>query len=103
MKAIILCAGKGTRYGKFTRKFPKPLIKINTLNNITILHHLIRDLTILKASKIAVVTGYLSEKIDAFLDKLIKEHRNLKNKLLLKASLKNNYRFFSFRELHNKL
>lgn len=80
---IILCAGRGTRYGKINRKIPKPLIKINALNNITILHHLIRDLSILRVSKIAVVTGYLSEKIVTFLDKLIKEHRNLKNKLLL--------------------
>jgi len=80
---IILCAGKGIRYGKITRKIPKPLIKINALNNITILHHLIRDLSILGVSKIAVVTGYLSEKIEVFLDKLIKEHRNLKNKLFI--------------------
>lgn len=80
---IILCAGKGTRYGKITRKIPKPLIKINALNNITILHHLIRELSILRASKIAVVTGYLSEQIEAFLDNLIKKHRNLKDKLLL--------------------
>jgi len=80
---IILCAGRGTRYGKVTRKIPKPLIKINALNNITILHHLIRDLTILRVSKIAVVTGYLSKKIETFLDKLIKEHRDLTNKLLL--------------------
>ena len=80
---IILCAGRGTRYSKVTRKIPKPLIKINALNNITILHHLIRDLTILRVSKIAVVTGYLSKKIETFLDKLIKEHRDLTNKLLL--------------------
>ncbi|MGB5911455.1 MAG: hypothetical protein WBH31_09700, partial [Promethearchaeia archaeon] len=68
---------------KITRKIPKPLIKINALNNITILHHLIRDLSILRVSKIAVVTGYLSEQIEAFLDNLIKKHRNLKDKLLL--------------------
>jgi len=80
---IILCAGRGTRYSKVTRKIPKPLIKINALNNITILHHLIKDLTILRVSKIAVVTGYLSKKIETFLDKLIKEHRDLTNKLLL--------------------
>ncbi|MHA2430775.1 MAG: NTP transferase domain-containing protein [Promethearchaeota archaeon] len=80
---IILCAGKGTRYGKITRKIPKPLIKINALNNITILHHLIRDLSILRVSKIAVVTGYLSEQIEAFLDNLIKKHWNLKDKLVL--------------------
>ncbi len=80
---IILCAGKGTRYSKINQKIPKPLIKINALNNITILNYLIRDLSILRVSKIAVVTGYLSEKIEAFLDKLIKEHRNLKNKLFI--------------------
>ncbi|MFX0018003.1 MAG: NTP transferase domain-containing protein [Promethearchaeota archaeon] len=81
--AIILCAGKGTRYGKFTRKIPKPLIKIKALNNITILHHLIRDLDNLKVFKIAVVTGYLSERIQASLEILIKEHWNLKNKLII--------------------
>ena len=80
---IILCAGKGTRYGEINRKIPKPLIKINALNNITIFHHLIRNLSILRVSKIAVVTGYLSEQIEAFLDDLIKERRNLKDKLLL--------------------
>ena len=80
---IILCAGKGTRYGEINRKIPKPLIKINALNNITIFHHLIRNLSILRVSKIAVVTGYLSEQIETFLDDLIKERRNLKDKLLL--------------------
>ncbi|MFX0025222.1 MAG: NTP transferase domain-containing protein [Candidatus Hermodarchaeota archaeon] len=79
---IILCAGKGIRYGKITQKIPKPLIEINAPNNITILHHLIRNLDILSVSKIAVVTGYLSEKIEAYLYKLIKKHRNLKDKLL---------------------
>lgn len=81
--AIILCAGKGTRYGKIIREIPKPLIEINALNNITILQYLIIELSILKVSKIAVVTGYLSEKVESYLYNLIKEHPNLKNKLLI--------------------
>lgn len=66
MRGIILAAGKGTRLYPFTLKEPKPLFKVNgrTLleDNIDFLHsNNIYDITI--------VTGYMNEAFDYYVDK----------------------------------
>ena len=37
MKVIILAGGKGTRISEYTKKIPKPMVKIN---NLPILEHI---------------------------------------------------------------
>ena len=53
MKAVILCAGLGSRMGKQTKDCPKPLLKVNNLtiidenfsdNNYIVLIHLKNNL-----------------------------------------------------------
>lgn len=63
MIALILAGGKGTRLRPHTEEIPKPLLK---LNNSTILGNQIENLTSLGVTKIIIVTGFLSEKIHAY-------------------------------------
>ena len=44
LSIVILCAGEGTRLKKITKTVPKPLIKLEALNGISILHHTINTL-----------------------------------------------------------
>ena len=78
---VILCAGEGTRL-KETFKIPKPLILINALDNKPILRHTIDLLLRVGVNRIAIVKGYLGNKIDDFIDKLIQERSDLKEKLV---------------------
>ena len=64
--AIILCAGEGTRIKEFSKMIPKPLIKINSLKNTSILNHSINSLIKLGIKNIAIVKGHLGNKIDDF-------------------------------------
>ncbi len=63
MRAIILAAGKGTRIGAFSR--PKPLIE---LDGKPLLQHVIETLRKSGIQELFVVTGYLAEKIEGFID-----------------------------------
>lgn len=65
MIALILAGGKGTRLRPHTEEIPKPLLK---LNNSTILGNQIENLTSLGVTKIIIVTGFLSEKIHAYVE-----------------------------------
>lgn len=65
MIALILAGGKGTRLRPHTEEIPKPLLK---LNNSTILGNQIENLTNLGITKIIIVTGFLSEKIHAYIE-----------------------------------
>ena len=67
MKAIILCAGKGTRLAPLTLNKPKPLLEIKgkTLLENTILH--LRKCGI---QEIIVVTGYKHYLFDPLVKKL---------------------------------
>jgi NDP-sugar pyrophosphorylase family protein len=83
ISAVILCAGKGTRLRKITKITPKPLIKIERLNNISILQHSIDSLIKLDIKQIGIVIGYLGEKISNFISNLIKRNKDLKDNLIL--------------------
>ena len=79
---VILCAGEGVRLKEITSKIPKPLIMINALDNKPILRHTIDLLLKVGVNRIAIVKGYLGNKIDDFIDKLIQERSDLKEKLV---------------------
>jgi NDP-sugar pyrophosphorylase family protein len=87
---VILCAGEGHRLKEITRDIPKPLIKINTLDKKPILHHTIDSLLNLGLNRIAIVKGYLGNKIDEFINIITQENKDLKEKLHL-VDAKNQY------------
>ena len=57
---IILAGGLGSRLGSLTKKFPKPLIKIN---NKSFLDILIRQLAKYNFENIYILAGYKGEQI----------------------------------------
>lgn len=79
---VILCAGEGVRLKEITSKIPKPLIRINALDNKPILRHTIDLLLRVGVNRIVIVKGYLGNKIDDFIDKLKQERADLKEKLV---------------------
>lgn len=80
---VILCAGEGVRLNFLKEiKIPKPLILINALDNKPILLHIIDLLLRVGVKRIAIVKGYLGNKIDDFLDKLKQERADIKEKLV---------------------
>jgi NDP-sugar pyrophosphorylase family protein len=83
LSIIILCAGEGTRLKTITRTIPKPLIKIKTLNNISILNHIINNLLNLRIQKIGIVIGYLGDTIREFVTTLIERNQFLHDKLII--------------------
>jgi NDP-sugar pyrophosphorylase family protein len=84
---IILCAGEGVRLKEITSKIPKPLILINALDNKPILLHTIDLLVRVGVNRIAIVKGYLGDKIDDFIDNLKQERVELKEKLVVVDAL----------------
>ncbi|MFX1597414.1 MAG: sugar phosphate nucleotidyltransferase, partial [Promethearchaeota archaeon] len=83
LSVIILCAGKGTRLKKITKNLPKPLIKIEALNNSSILNHTINNLIKLEIKKIAIVIGYLGDAIRENISTLLKENCSLQDRLII--------------------
>jgi len=65
--AIILCGGKGERLKPITENIPKPLVCINEK---PILEYIINNLNSYNFKNIILATGYKSEKIEDFLNKL---------------------------------
>ena len=59
MQAVILAGGKGTRFGKLTKKIPKPMIKIG---NKPIIWHILNHLSQQGIKQFIICTGY-KEKI----------------------------------------
>jgi len=84
---IILCAGEGVRLKEITSKIPKPLLLINALDNKPILLHTIDLLVRVGVNRIAIVKGYLGDKIDDFIDNLKQERVELKEKLVVVDAL----------------
>jgi|TARA_B100002003_G_C14029409_1_gene496268 choline kinase len=67
MKAIILAAGKATRLLPLTKDTPQSLLKIGKK---TILENQIERLKKCGVGDIVVITGYLSERVEKFCEKL---------------------------------
>jgi D,D-heptose 1,7-bisphosphate phosphatase len=63
---VILCGGKGLRLKSLTKKFPKPLLKIN---NIPFLDHLINFYQKYNFNKIYLLAGYKGDQIKKLYDK----------------------------------
>ncbi len=83
LSTIILCAGEGTRLKEITKTIPKPLIKIESFNNISILNKTIIDLLKLGIKQIAIVVGHLGYKISNFISIIKKKKKSLQDKILI--------------------
>ena len=66
--SIVLCAGEGARAKNIAENIPKPLIKVKSLKNQSILSLIISNLMNLKLDPIVVVTGHLGEQITDFVN-----------------------------------
>ncbi|MGQ0814600.1 MAG: sugar phosphate nucleotidyltransferase [Gemmatimonadota bacterium] len=63
MKVIIPLAGKGTRLRPHTYVTPKPLIRVG---GKTVMSYILDDLTDMGVTEIIFITGYLNERIEAY-------------------------------------
>lgn len=66
MKAVILAGGKGTRLRPFTHVFPKPLMPLGDADPMPIIEVVLRQLARFGFRDVTVITGYLTELIEAF-------------------------------------
>jgi NDP-mannose synthase len=66
MKAILLAGGKGTRLRPFTHVFPKPLMPLGDDEPMPIIEVVLRQLARFGFEDVAIITGYLTELIEAF-------------------------------------
>jgi NDP-sugar pyrophosphorylase family protein len=66
MQAILLAGGKGTRLRPFTHVFPKPLMPLGEADPMPIIEVVLRQLARCGFDEVAVITGYLTELIEAF-------------------------------------
>jgi len=64
LTSVILCAGEGKRAKGIADDIPKPLIKVESLKNQSILTILISHLYRFGIKSIVIVTGYLSKQIE---------------------------------------
>jgi NDP-sugar pyrophosphorylase family protein len=66
MQAIVLAGGKGTRLRPFTHVFPKPLMPLGDADPMPILEVVLRQLARFDFRDVTIITGYLTELIEAF-------------------------------------
>ncbi|MCA1685332.1 MAG: NTP transferase domain-containing protein [Planctomycetia bacterium] len=66
MKAVLLAGGKGTRLRPFTHVFPKPLMPLGDDDPMPIIEVVLRQLARGGFRDVTVITGYLTELIEAF-------------------------------------
>lgn len=66
MKAVLLAGGKGTRLRPFTHVFPKPLMPLGDDDPMPIIEVVLRQLARFGFRDVTVITGYLTELIEAF-------------------------------------
>ena len=66
MQAILLAGGKGTRLRPYTSIFPKPLMPIGQAEPLPIMEVVLRQLARFGFRDVTVITGYLTELIEAF-------------------------------------
>jgi len=66
MQAILLAGGKGTRLRPYTAVLPKPLMPIGHIEPLPIMEVVLRQLARFGFRDVTVITGYLTELIEAF-------------------------------------
>ena len=66
MQAILLAGGKGTRLRPYTAVLPKPLMPIGEVDPLPIMEVVLRQLARFGFRDVTVITGYLTELIEAF-------------------------------------
>ena len=66
MQAILLAGGKGTRLRPYTAVLPKPLMPIGEDDPLPIMEVVLRQLARFGFRDVTVITGYLTELIEAF-------------------------------------
>lgn len=66
MQAVVLAGGKGTRLRPFTHVFPKPLMPLGDAEPMPIIEVVLRQLARFGFRDVTVITGYLTELIEAF-------------------------------------
>jgi NDP-mannose synthase len=66
MQAVLLAGGKGTRLRPFTHVFPKPLMPLGDADPMPIIEVVLRQLARFGFRDVTVITGYLTELIEAF-------------------------------------
>ena len=91
IKPIILCAGEGSRLKQLTKTIPKPLLKLEVLDNKTILEITINNIQKLGIKQIAIVIGHLGYKISELVSRLSDNSEFLQDMLLIIDS-KNKYK-----------
>jgi len=84
--SVVLCAGEGTRVKNITRNLPKSLLKVNSLNNQTILSLVFSNLKKLNLDPIIVVTGHLGECIEDFVHSFKAENQYGEDSIILHSS-----------------
>ncbi|MHA1460325.1 MAG: NTP transferase domain-containing protein [Promethearchaeota archaeon] len=84
--SVILCAGEGVRARNFAKSIPKPLTKVKSLKNRSILSLIISNLAKLKLRTIVVVTGHLGERIEDFLTSPQIKNQFSKENILINSS-----------------
>ena len=90
LTSVILCAGEGKRARGIADEIPKPLIKVESLNNQSILTILISHLYRFGIKPIVIVTGYLGKQIEK--DIISFQAKNLyKSKTIIINSAENRY------------
>ncbi len=92
ISGVILCAGEGKRLKRIIKNTPKSLIKIERLENISILHHSINNLINLEINQIGVVIGYLGDSIREFILSLEKKNQTIQDKVII-IDTENRYKF----------
>jgi len=91
LTSVILCAGEGKRAKGIADEIPKPLIKVESLNNQSILTILISHLYRFGIKPIIIVTGYLGEQIEK--DIIASQAKNLyKSETIIINKAGNRYR-----------
>src|SRR5215218_4818857 len=66
MQAVLLAGGKGTRLRPFTHVFPKPLMPLGDADPMPIIEVVLRQLARFGFNDVTIITGYLTELIEAF-------------------------------------
>ncbi|MHA1437274.1 MAG: NTP transferase domain-containing protein [Promethearchaeota archaeon] len=83
VSVIVLCAGEGHRFGKLTKDLPKPLLRIKSIGNKSILEIILNMLNYFKIKKVAIVKGYFGDKLDEFYKELLKKKVNVPSEIFL--------------------